>query len=72
MSDAYRFIGGKDASKLALVLMRVESGRRPSAKQLDALAFDDPAARKAAGLVVKKTPEKQRRAPAVVRSPRTP
>jgi hypothetical protein len=54
----YRFIGGKDASKLALVLMRMQSGRRPTAKQLDALAFDDPAARKAAGTVVKKSPKR--------------
>jgi hypothetical protein len=48
----FRFIGGKDASKLALVLMRVRSGQRPTAKQLDALSFEDPVARKAAAGVV--------------------
>jgi hypothetical protein len=52
--STYRFIGGKDASKLALVLMRVTSGRRPTVKQLDKLAFEDPAARRAAAHVVKK------------------
>jgi hypothetical protein len=61
--STYRFIGGKDASKLALVLMRVRSGRRPTAKQLDALSFDDPVARKAAAGIVKSTAKRRRANP---------
>jgi hypothetical protein len=69
VSRSNRFIGGKDASKLALVVMRVQSGRVPTAKQLDALAFEDPAARKAAAQVSRQ-PSKRASAPRMRRPQR--
>lgn len=50
----YRFIDGEDASKLSLVLMRLDAGNAPTRKELDELRFSSPVARGAAAALVKK------------------
>jgi hypothetical protein len=49
-----KFIGGDDASKLALVIVTVEAGDRPTAKELAGMNFVSSAARAAASALVKR------------------
>ncbi len=51
--SGYRFVGGEDASKLALVLERVRAGEAPTPKELDALDFESSTARDAAASLVR-------------------
>ncbi len=52
--SSYRFVGGEDASKLALVLERVRAGDVPTLAELDALRFESSTARDAAAALVKR------------------
>ena len=49
----YKFISGKDASKLALVAFQVRAGEPPDSKKLEGLRFEEPDALKAAEAFVR-------------------